>query len=110
MNAAIQDLLLRSVGQPDAAAGPAARPGAGSPADPSQARALAEEFEAMFLAQMLAPMFENLRTDGPFGGGSSEAIYRSLMVQEYGNAIAEAGGLGIADNVQREILKLQEIE
>lgn len=73
-------------------------------------RELAEEFEALFLSQMLAPMFENLQTDGPFGGGASEAIYRSLMVEEYGNAIAEAGGLGIADNVQREILRIQEIK
>ena len=75
-----------------------------------QARRAAEEFEAMFLSQMLAPIFENLQTDGPFGGGPGERIYRSLMVQEYGRAVAASGGVGIAEAVQREILKLQEIE
>ena len=73
-----------------------------------QAKQAAEEFEAVFLAQMLAPIFDGLETDGPFGGGSSEKIYRSLLVQEYGKSIAKSGGIGISDAVQREILKLQE--
>lgn len=76
----------------------------------AEAREAAEEFEALFLSQMLAPMFEGLQSDGPFGGGSSEEIYRSLMVEEYGKAIAKSGGVGIAEAVQREILKMQEIE
>lgn len=70
----------------------------------------AEEFEALFVAQMLAPMFETIKTDGPFGGGGNERMYRSLMVQEYGKAIAAAGGIGIADSVQREMLRLQEAQ
>jgi Rod binding domain-containing protein len=47
-------------------------------------------------------------TEGLFGGGQSEKIFRSMMVDEYGKAIAQAGGVGIADAVQREILKMQE--
>ena len=69
----------------------------------------AENFEAVFLAQMLAPMFETLETDGPFGGGSAEKIYRTFMVQEYGKVVARAGGVGIADRVASELLKLQEM-
>ena len=75
-----------------------------------QTRRVAEEFEALFLSQMLEPMFAGLQTEGPFGGGAGEQIYQTLMVQEYGKAIAASGGVGIADAVQREILKLQEIE
>ena len=71
-------------------------------------RAAAEEFEAVFLGEMLAPVFEELETDGLFGGGSGERMYRSLLVQEYGRAMARSGGVGIADAVQREILRLQE--
>ncbi len=67
-----------------------------------------EEFEALFISEMLAPVFEGLQTEGMFGGGQGEEIYRSLMVQEYGKAIAKAGGIGIADTVQREILRMQE--
>ena len=68
----------------------------------------AQEFEALFLSEMLAPVFESIDTAGPFGGGQGEEIYRSMMVQEYGKAIARSGGVGIADAVQREILKMQE--
>ncbi|MEM7169533.1 MAG: rod-binding protein [Pseudomonadota bacterium] len=76
---------------------------------PDPARQAAEEFEAVFLAQMMAPLFDGLDGDGLFGGGSSEQVYRSFMVQEYGKAMAKNGGVGIADQVYREILKLQEV-
>lgn len=77
---------------------------------PDQVRQAAEDFEAVFLSQMLEPMFKNLDAEGPFGGGSGESIYRSLLVQEFGKSISRAGGVGIADSVQREILKLQEVQ
>ncbi len=72
------------------------------------AKRVAQEFEAMFLSEMLSPVFESVDTDGLFGGGEGEKIFRSLMVQEYGKAIAQSGGVGIAESVQREILKMQE--
>lgn len=71
-------------------------------------RRVAQEFEALFLAEMLGPVFESADTDGLFGGGEGEKVFRSMMVQEYGKAIAQSGGVGIADAVQREILKMQE--
>ncbi len=72
------------------------------------ARRTAMEFEAVFLSQMLAPMFEGMGEDPVFGGGPGEAIYRSLLVEEYGKAISQTQGIGLADAVHREILKLQE--
>ena len=72
------------------------------------AKQVAQEFEAMFLSEMLGPVFESVDTDGLFGGGEGEKIFRSLMVDEYGKAIARSGGVGIADTVQREILRMQE--
>ncbi|HEX9835400.1 MAG TPA: rod-binding protein [Alphaproteobacteria bacterium] len=75
----------------------------------NDAKRAAEEFEAQFLAQMLEHMFADVRTDGPFGGGQAEEIYRSLLMQEYGKVIAKAGGVGLADTVRREILRAQEV-
>lgn len=83
------------------AAGRAGRPSSGT-------AAAAQEFEAMFLAQMLQPIFKGIETDAMFGGGPGEDAYKGLLVQEYGKAIARSGGVGIADAVQAEILKLQE--
>jgi Rod binding domain-containing protein len=78
--------------------------------DPVKARQVAEEFESFVLGQMLQPMFENLDVDEPFGGGSSEKIWRSMQVEEYGKAIARNGGIGIADHVMSEILRIQETD
>lgn len=71
-------------------------------------RAAAVEFEAVFLSQMLGQMFAQVRTDGPFGGGHAEGVFRGLLVEEYGKSIARAGGIGLADSVAREIIALQE--
>lgn len=82
-----------------------ARPEA-SPASP-EIRRVAEEFEAMFLAEMLAPMFENIETDGLGGGGLGERVFRPMLVERYAEAIAKAGGVGLAENVMRELTRLQ---
>ncbi|UTW54186.1 rod-binding protein [Kordiimonas sp. SCSIO 12610] len=71
------------------------------------ARAAAEQFEAVFISQFLSPIFETLPTDGPFGGGHAESVYRGFMVEELGKSIAKNGGFGIADTVYKEILRLQ---
>ena len=79
-----------------------------NPNDKDAAMATAKDFEAVFITQMLTPIFESLPTDGPMGGGSGERIFRSLMVQEYGKSLAESGGIGLSNAVYREIIKLQE--
>jgi Rod binding domain-containing protein len=67
----------------------------------------AQEFEAVFLSQMVEQMNIGLKSGGPFGGGFAEETYRSLMYQEVGRQMAQSGGVGIADAVYQEILKLQ---
>lgn len=78
--------------------------------DPAQARAAAESFESFFISQFLENMFAGIRTDGMFGGGQGENVYRSMLMQEYGKTIAAQGGIGIADSVYRSILQVQEQE
>ena len=69
-----------------------------------------EDFEAIFLSQMLSPMFETLEEDPLFGGGPGEQMYRSLLVEEYGKILAQTGGVGLADQLQQELIRLQETE
>ena len=69
---------------------------------------VAEDFEAFYLTQVTANMFAGIETDPLFGGGPGEGVFRSLLTQEYGKIIARSGGVGIADSVSREIIKLQE--
>ena len=76
--------------------------------DLKQMRKVAKDFEAVFISQMLQPMFQDLGAEEPFGGGHGEDVWRSLQVQEYGKAITDAGGIGIADKVMREMIQMQE--
>ncbi|MBK8174319.1 MAG: rod-binding protein [Rhodospirillales bacterium] len=68
----------------------------------------AVEFEAVYLSEMLKPMFEGLKTDEQFGGGEGEDMWRSMQVQEYGSAIAKSGGVGLAAPVAKALLQAQE--
>lgn len=79
-----------------------------SATDSATSRKAAEEFESFFLTQMLEHMFEGIETDGVFGGGYGEGVFRSMMLQEYGRILARSGGIGLADMVGRELLNLQE--
>ncbi len=73
-----------------------------------KARAAAEEFEATFLTTYIGQMFSGLKTDGPFGGGYGEKVYRDMMTEQYAKHTAASGGIGIADQVYTEILRMQE--
>ena len=77
------------------------------PTDPRM-RETAEAFEASFLSQMLKPMFEGLSTDGPFGGGEAEGQWRSFMIDAMAKKTVQAGGIGLADTVMAEMIKMQE--
>lgn len=66
------------------------------------------DFEAVFLSEMMKPLFESIDVDPLFGGGRGEEIYRSMMVQEYGKKIAEHKSIGLADYVKNELIRIQE--
>ena len=53
-------------------------------------------------------MFSSVPTDGPFGGGHGEEVFRSMMNEQYAQSMVQAGGIGLADNIYREIIRLQE--
>lgn len=67
----------------------------------------AKEFEAVFMAQMLQPMWEGVEVDETFGGGHGEELLRSLLVQEFGKSVAEGANTGLADSIKAEMIRLQ---
>ncbi len=68
----------------------------------------AKEFEAVFMAQMLKPMFESVETDPLFGGGHGEEVMRDLLVQEYGKSLASSDNFGLSKAVMDVMIKIQE--
>ena len=83
---------------------------ASTPAGMQRIAAAAQQFEAMALNQLLAPMFDTVDgSKGPFGGGQGEQAWKPMMVQELARKIAQAGGLGIARPVMQQMLRMQEM-
>ena len=76
--------------------------------DVAKAEKSAEDFEAFFLTKMMESMYEGVSTDGMFGGGHAEKIYRSLLLDEYGKEMAKLGTVGVKQSVMRSILEMQE--
>jgi flagellar protein FlgJ len=84
------------------------RPAPSLSTNPGRMRETAEAFEASFIAQMLRPMFQGLSTEAPFGGGEAEATWRGFLIDEMGKQVARAGGVGLADHVVAQMIRMQE--
>ena len=91
-------------GAPARSPAPAAAQGAGH--DPL--RAAAQEFEAVFLAQLLAQINPLPAGDGQ-GGGGDNGFFHDMFNDELAKLISRSGGVGVADAVMKEMLKLQEV-
>jgi peptidoglycan hydrolase FlgJ len=76
--------------------------------DPAVAKKAATQFEGVFVSEFLGQMFEGIPTDGEFGGGEGEDMFRSLLTDEYGKQINASGGFGLSAAIQRQLLQTQE--
>lgn len=79
-----------------------------TPATDPKAHAAAKAFEAVFAGQMTKLMMESVQPDGTFTGGHGEAMFRGILAEQLGSQIAKGRGMGIADSVLAEIMKLQQ--
>jgi peptidoglycan hydrolase FlgJ len=75
----------------------------------SRLRETAQEFEAVFLAQVLQTMNIGIGGPGPMGDGDNDA-WAGMLQEEYGRLISRSGGIGVADALLREMLRMQEVE
>jgi Rod binding domain-containing protein len=79
--------------------------------DPAKIAKSAHDFEAMAIGQLLQPMFDTVDTSkNVFGGGSGEAAWKPLLVQEFARQIEAHGGLGLAKPVYDAMLRMQETD
>ena len=75
----------------------------------AKARKTAQEFESMFLENTLERLFQSDATEGPLGdNGMGGDVYRSMLAKEYAGTIAKSAAAGIADQVYRELMRMQE--
>ncbi len=102
MNIDIQGAMLAAKSQPIAA--PSAS------ANPEVLKKAAKQFEGGFISEFMGQMFEGMPTDGPFGGGEGEQMFRSLLTDEYGKQIEAGGGFGLSDAITKQLLQTQEMK
>jgi Rod binding domain-containing protein len=74
----------------------------------AKAKATGQDFEAMFLNSMFQQMFSGVG-QGPFSGGPGAKVWQSFLTDEYAKSFVKAGGIGIASQIQRELLAQQEV-
>ncbi|HWK86634.1 MAG TPA: rod-binding protein [Xanthobacteraceae bacterium] len=71
-------------------------------------KAVSQDFETIFLTNMFENMFDGLEDDGPFGSGAGNGPWRSMLTEQYAKSIAQSGGIGVAKQIERQLVSLQE--
>ena len=87
---------------------PAPPPAGGDTPRADALRHAAQEFEAIFLAQVPGTMTQGLAGDDLLGD-DERAVFRNMLSDEIAKLMIRSGGIGIADAVRREMLKAQEV-
>jgi murein DD-endopeptidase MepM/ murein hydrolase activator NlpD len=64
---------------------------------------VSQEFEAVFIAQLLKVMRETIEESGLLGGGFGKSIYTELFDQEIALSMARRGALGISDLLYKNL-------
>jgi Rod binding domain-containing protein len=72
------------------------------------AKKAGKDYESVFISEFMGQIFNGISTDGPFGGGQGEQMFRSLMLDQYGKQIASRGGFGLSDAITKQLLSHQE--
>ena len=74
----------------------------------AELKKVAEEFEAIFIAQLLKVMRETIEESDTEGGGFGKGIYTDLFDQEVALHMARRGALGISDIIYKSFADREE--
>jgi flagellar protein FlgJ len=70
----------------------------------------AMELEGVFLNTLMKEMFSSIDTsENSMGGGFAEETWRGMQAEQFANAMADKGGIGLADAMMADLLRLQEV-
>jgi Rod binding domain-containing protein len=78
-----------------------------SPQAQKKAKASAQDFEAVFLNSMFSQMTAGIKGEGPFGDTPGTGVWRSMLTEQYSKSFAQAGGIGISNDVFRTLILQQ---
>lgn len=81
-----------------------------SDADMEKIDAVAKKYESVFVSQMMSHMMKDVGKNSMFYGGQTEEIFKGLLIEEYGKTVADQGGIGLADHIKAELIRIQEAQ
>jgi Rod binding domain-containing protein len=64
---------------------------------------VSQEFEAIFIKQMLNVMRKSVSKTGLMDGGMAEEIFEDMLYDEYAQKMAETGSFAIADMIYKQL-------
>jgi Rod binding domain-containing protein len=64
---------------------------------------VSQEFEAIFIKQLLNVMRKSISKTGLMDGGMAEEIFEDMLYDEYAKKMAESGSFGIADMIYKQL-------
>ncbi|RXT56932.1 hypothetical protein B6S44_00305 [Bosea sp. Tri-44] len=74
----------------------------------SKAKKTAADFETVFLENFTQTMMSSSGTEGPLGeNGVGGDVWRSMLTQEYAKQMQRAGGVGLSDQIMRDLIQVQ---
>lgn len=69
----------------------------------------AQGLEANFFQTMVGTMFDGIKGEGAMGtAATGQDSWRGMLIEEYGKTISAKGGIGLAPQIYREMLRHQE--
>ena len=101
--------MTQAIPSPAAATAGTPASGPGKPANLEAMRDVAQQFEAVFLAQVLSKINQGSTTDQTAGEGGAQTLFHDMFNDEVAKLISRSGGVGVADAVLKEMLKVQEV-
>lgn len=97
---------INSSGLTAAAAPPVQRPsGSGKKIDEKRLKQAAQDFEALFINQLLQSMRRTVGKSGLLGDAPGKDVYQSLFDREISRKLAQQGGLGLGNTMVQKILE-----
>ncbi len=74
-----------------------------------RAHEVAADFESVYVADAFKAMFKDVSVD-PLSGKSdnSNEPWRDMMIDEYAKDFVKKGGIGVADGIAAQLIKIQE--
>jgi flagellar protein FlgJ len=73
--------------------------------DPQKLKAVAQQFEAVFLQQIFKEMRKTVPEGGLIPRGNADDMYTQLQDMEAAKIMAERGGIGMAELMLQDLLK-----